>query len=88
MSDNKVTDQSHMDVDITVSNIETMNQNQDFTIDKVQFIDFCSSKKKFTVVLFNECKLLSALVECQRLTDPWIVLVFLHTNVIFLLIRG
>ena len=27
MSDNKVTDQSHMNVSITVSNIETMNQN-------------------------------------------------------------
>ena len=43
MSDNKVTDQSHMDVDITVSNTETMNQNQDFTTDQVQLIDFFNS---------------------------------------------
>ena len=46
MSDNKVTDQSHTDVDTTVSNIETMNQNQDFTIDQVQFIDFLLKSPK------------------------------------------
>ena len=46
MSDNKVTDQSHMDVDITVSNTETMNQNQDFTIDQVQIIDFLLKSPK------------------------------------------